>query len=244
MPGVQMPHCAAPCARKAFTQPVGHAVGAGALDCMDRRAVRLRGRNEAGADLLAVHQHRAGPAIARVAADLRAGEPKLVAQAIGERRERSGRQRRQAPHSRGKRRDTFRPAGVACASITRRSGGRLGRNSTASPAHDLKRGGAAERAGGPNVVDRRQVREMVIAHAFRRFRQCATDKRQLLVRASLCATGVQAPIAIRASSIVPSSRVATNSGGHRDGDHQIAPRAELDETAARTAEAISGSGSR
>ena len=48
----------------------------------------LPDRNEAGAGLLAVDEHRAGAAIARIAADLGSGQAEFVAQGIGEPRDR------------------------------------------------------------------------------------------------------------------------------------------------------------
>ena len=96
MPGVQMPHCAAPCARNAARSRSVTPSGPAPRRC-DRRAVRLRGRDQAGADLLAVHQHGAGAAIAGVAADLGAGQAELVAQRVGERGE--GRRRRRSRRS-------------------------------------------------------------------------------------------------------------------------------------------------
>ncbi len=42
------------------------------------------GQHRAGLDRLAVHQHHAGPAVGRVAAPVRAGQPQLVAQEVHE----------------------------------------------------------------------------------------------------------------------------------------------------------------
>ena len=61
-------------------QALRRAAGAGAFDGVDRRAIGLRRRHQAGADLRAVEQHGAGAAVAGVAADLGAGEAELVAQ--------------------------------------------------------------------------------------------------------------------------------------------------------------------
>ena len=82
MPGVQMPHCAAPCARKARAQPAGEPVRPRALDGLDRAPSACAGRHEAGADLHAVEEHGAGAAVAGTAADLGAGEAELVAQRL------------------------------------------------------------------------------------------------------------------------------------------------------------------
>ena len=59
-----------------------------ALDRLDRAAGHLAHRDQAGADLPAVEQHRAGAAVAGVAADLGAGEAEIVAQRGGETRDR------------------------------------------------------------------------------------------------------------------------------------------------------------
>jgi hypothetical protein len=75
--------------QKSAAQPFGDSVGAGALDGVHIRTMRLRRRDEAGADLCAVDEHGAGAAIAGVAADLGAGESEPVAQHVGERLERT-----------------------------------------------------------------------------------------------------------------------------------------------------------
>ncbi len=54
------------------------------LDGHDRAALDLRRGDEAGADLRAVEQHRAGAAIAGIAADLGAGQPQILTQEVGE----------------------------------------------------------------------------------------------------------------------------------------------------------------
>src|SRR5207248_5342259 len=55
-----------------------------AFDGADLRALRLHGEHEAGTDRLAVHQHGAGAAHAVLAAEMRAGQPAVFAQRIGE----------------------------------------------------------------------------------------------------------------------------------------------------------------
>ncbi|MDB5376378.1 MAG: hypothetical protein JWR00_824 [Rubritepida sp.] len=55
-----------------------------ALDGLDGRALALTERRQAGAGLRAIHQHRAGAAIPRVAAELRARQPQRVPQRIGQ----------------------------------------------------------------------------------------------------------------------------------------------------------------
>ena len=71
MPGVQMPHCAAPRARKACCSdsPLRGSAASPSMVTM-LRALRLCGGHQAGAGRLAVDQHGAGAAIARVAAAL------------------------------------------------------------------------------------------------------------------------------------------------------------------------------
>ena len=49
------------------------------------RAVGLHRQHETGAHGGAVHQHRAGAANAVLAAHMRAGEPQMMAQAVGKR---------------------------------------------------------------------------------------------------------------------------------------------------------------
>ena len=53
-----------------------------------------------------------------------------------------------------------------------------------------------------------------------------------------CATGEQAPTAMRAASIAPVVVRLDHARDHDDRDHQIAPRAELEEIAARAAAAL------
>jgi hypothetical protein len=64
------------------------AVDGQALDRLDGAAADLAHRDQAGADLPSVEPHRAGAAIARVAADLGAGKPEIVAQRRGQPRDR------------------------------------------------------------------------------------------------------------------------------------------------------------
>ena len=80
MPGVQMPHCAAPWARNDACSAASVPCRRQALDGLDRAARDLAHRHQAGADLPAVEQHGAGAAVAGVAADLGAGEAEVVAQ--------------------------------------------------------------------------------------------------------------------------------------------------------------------
>src|SRR5438270_462951 len=54
------------------------------LDGRDLAAVRLAHRHEAGAHLVAVEAHRAGAAVAGIAADLRAGQAQVLAQHVHE----------------------------------------------------------------------------------------------------------------------------------------------------------------
>ncbi len=90
MPGVQIPHCAAPCATKACCTSARRCrrvalgrrlvarkplVTRESLDRAHLAALALPDRDQAGAHLLAVEQHRAGAAVACVAADLGAGQP-------------------------------------------------------------------------------------------------------------------------------------------------------------------------
>jgi hypothetical protein len=56
------------------------------FDGDDLSAFGLRERSQAGAHLAAVEQHRAGAAVAGVAADLRSGKAEVVAQHVGQAR--------------------------------------------------------------------------------------------------------------------------------------------------------------
>ena len=85
MPGVQMPHCAAPwreegapAARDSAPSPPGPRPSS------PRGPATWPTGDQAGADRLAVEQHGAGAAIAGVAADLGAGQAELVAQHVGQ----------------------------------------------------------------------------------------------------------------------------------------------------------------
>ena len=62
-----------------------HLTAAGqALDRADVGAVRLDGQDDAGADAGAVQQHRAGAADAMLAADVGAGQAKVLAEEVDE----------------------------------------------------------------------------------------------------------------------------------------------------------------
>ena len=82
MPGVQMPHWAAPCATKACWSADSLPPAGKSLDGHHLPAGALAGGDDAGADLLAVEQHRAGAAVAGMAADLGAGQAEFVAQQV------------------------------------------------------------------------------------------------------------------------------------------------------------------
>ena len=85
MPGVQMPHCAAPWATKARCRfESAPSAPARPSTVVTVAAFALADGDDAGAHLLAVEQHRAGAAVAGVAADLGAGQAELVAQRVGE----------------------------------------------------------------------------------------------------------------------------------------------------------------
>ena len=65
---------------------IGDRTGVGqALDRLHLRAVALHGEHQTAADDLAVEQHRAGAADAMLAADMGAGERKIVAQEVDQR---------------------------------------------------------------------------------------------------------------------------------------------------------------
>ncbi len=65
-------------------QPIEPAIARERFDRRDPPPVDLRRRNEAGAHLFAIEEYRARAAIARIAADLGAGEAQTVAEEVGE----------------------------------------------------------------------------------------------------------------------------------------------------------------
>ena len=84
IPGVQKPHWRPCWSQNACWSGVeGRAVGH-ALDRLDLGAVGLDGEHRAGLGALAVDVDRARAAVARVAADVRAGQPEDVAQQMDE----------------------------------------------------------------------------------------------------------------------------------------------------------------
>ena len=151
-----MPHCAAPCARK-------DACSADSLPLARPSTVRTarpcdgRRRHQAGADRLAVEQHRAGAAVAGVAADLGAGQPQLVAQ-----------HRRQPRAPDGTDTETGAPLTSKAMSAPERSCRRVHagwlrtaarqRAAITRAQHDLARRLAPVVGAAAHVVDRRQAR--------------------------------------------------------------------------------------
>ena len=88
-PGVQNPHCSAWHSRKASctgcsTCPPWWSSRARPSTVVTDAPVDLDGEQQAGAHRLAVHQHRARAADAVLAADVRAGQPEVVAQRVGQ----------------------------------------------------------------------------------------------------------------------------------------------------------------
>ena len=71
-------------AQEGFLQLGEHAIRRQPFDGDDIAALDLAQRHQAGADLLAIQQHRAGAAIAGIAADLGAGQAEILAQHIGQ----------------------------------------------------------------------------------------------------------------------------------------------------------------
>ena len=83
-PGVQKPHCSA-CSRVKASRS-SFMIASSSKPSMVRTSLPVAGDRigDAGARGLAVDQHRAGAAHAVLAAEMRAGEPQLLAQEIGE----------------------------------------------------------------------------------------------------------------------------------------------------------------
>ena len=90
MPGVQKPHCVPPCSTSACCSGCSCAAGGQPLDGDDVAARRLQRQHQAGVDRRAVHQHRAGAAVAVAAALLGAGQAEPVAQQLEQRVARVG----------------------------------------------------------------------------------------------------------------------------------------------------------
>ena len=71
-------------AQERVLQCIQRAVPRQPLHRDDTAAIDAGDRDQAGADLPVIHQHRAGPAIAGIAADLRSGQTERVAQHVGQ----------------------------------------------------------------------------------------------------------------------------------------------------------------
>jgi hypothetical protein len=82
MPGVQMPRCVV--AMKGGLQSRTDRLFGQTLDRGDGAAICLRRCDHAGANLIAVEQHRAGTAIAGVAADLGSRQSTAAADDVGQ----------------------------------------------------------------------------------------------------------------------------------------------------------------
>ena len=80
MPGVQKPHCTAPCATKDGRERLRARVAGEALDRRQRAAVAVERELQAGGDGAAVDEDGAGAAFALAAAELGAGQADVVAQ--------------------------------------------------------------------------------------------------------------------------------------------------------------------
>ncbi len=140
MPGVQMPHCAAPWARKGLGKRLAKRIVPQPLDGRHGRTVDLAERHHAGAGLLAVDEHRAGAAIAGIAADLGARQPQMIAERARQAR-------------RGRHREA---GGLAIDRKGCRHRHRSGLPGAIKRLGDQMEGGIATIIGaGPHIVDRR-----------------------------------------------------------------------------------------
>ena len=194
------------------------------FDGGDRAAFALAAGDEAGADRLAVEQHRAGAAIAGVAADLGAGQAELVAQHGRQPRTAARRPTTGAPLTvKRSRRDAVMPPPS-----------RLRRSANASAAaqrarQDLARRVAPIGGAAAHVVDRRQRGEVrgrrsVGERATPRARRSVGFERRQALRHRRAGADRDARIGDPA--------VVADRDPHRrhgDRDDQIAPRAELEE---------------
>ena len=84
IPGVHAPHCAAPCERNDCCNRPCSGDRSPALHRRDLTSRNLTRSDQASANRIAIQQHRAGAAVARVASHFRSRQSKIVAQHAGE----------------------------------------------------------------------------------------------------------------------------------------------------------------
>ena len=234
-----MPHCAAPCARKARRSRSVSRRGPGPRPSIIAPSACAR-RHEAGAGLRAVEQHRAGAAIAGLAADLGAGQS-AAGRAACRRASRTARRcdaRRLAVEREAQGRSS-RPAGggsshahaalrlLAVRADRRAASSRISASRRA-PADSRPRRGCRRSATSCATCSGRTM-------SAQRPSGCPCSAR--LERRQPLGTAEQAPTARRARAIASVRHRLDDARRHHDRDHQIAARAELEERAARPARA-------
>jgi hypothetical protein len=159
----------------------------------------LAQRGQARADLPAVEQHRASAAIACVAADLGAGEAKLVAQHVGK------------PGDRARAAGYLRPLTVKAIVLGEKFGARDDScEAFQRPADQRKRGFLAVSRARADVVDWREVLNVPGKHAVTQIAVEAAPASACSSFGKRRATGEQDPTAIRAARTVPSSTSSTH----------------------------------
>ena len=192
-----------------------------ALDRFDRTPVHLPDGGQAGANRLAVDEHRAGAAIAGVAADLDARQAAFLAQRMTEAFERrSGNARRLAVEAQG---DAWR-------AFEHQTTPPVWPSAQASIArlHQRQGGVATIVRGRADVVDRRQPREVL--------RLDRPSEARARRRADQSALRFPHPLGDRGAGADGDPRVAHDplddverDGDHHDRNHEIAPGPELEE---------------
>ena len=169
--------------------------------------------DQAGADLPPVEQHRAGAAVARIAADLGAGEPEIVAQRRGQTRD-----RRAVPAAAW----PFRVKRDLHDAKLRAAGGAAASTDRIAPIAALPRTSSIGESGARCAASTRVGEAPVERRAGQR---CLQRRQPLRHRRAGAHRDAR-----RRDPAVSISSVAAD---HGDGDHQIAPCAELEEGAAR-----------
>ena len=229
-----MPHCAAPWSMNAWRNAVRQPGAAAASDSTVVTArPALADRYQAGAHLLAVEQHRAGAAIAGVAADLGAGEPSFVAQAVGKPRGGRAADFDRAPV------DVERIAWAIAAPmdsrrfIGRPSDGRRSRRGRGAPVRPPPRGDR-QPCHASSIGRGREGRSGVDASSARRAAHAA-PKRAHPRPGRRTAAAEQAPIATPHCGAIVDVEVERRRD-RRDRDDQVAPVAQLQEARHRARE--------
>ena len=225
-----MPHCAAPWATKQrCSEDSVPSAAARAFDRRHRAAGALADADDARADLFAAEQHRAGAAVAGVAADLGAREAELVAQGVGEPARRvAGELVHALPLTNATRTIWDRAAGRA-------RGRRWGRVPETLRERALQKRGASRRAGRrQSRADRRSARAGSRSAGFeqRGGDRCPVERRSK-ARLKRRQSPRRGPSSCRPQparrAIAPRFVDVDDERDRRHGDRQVAPAAELGE---------------